>query len=157
MYQFLLAAASTLLNMEAEKKAGEAEQAAGIEDYSDAALSGHFREKGVSEKRDRILSKIRSRAAASGVDMSGSPLEVLAHSAGQAERDLFIARHITDRNLDNARSRMTGGAAAKGDAALEGVLGLATAGVKAKKRSVGGYVPSDGVAEEDWMKEYGND
>jgi hypothetical protein len=158
MYQFLLAAGSTLLKMDAEKSAADAEKRAGAADLTDASLAGHFREKGLQEKWSRTSGTMRARAGASGVAMEGSALEVLMNSAAQAGRDLYIARHVTSRDLDNARSRMERGDRAEQSAVAAGMLDLASTGVKYKKDLAGRYKPPDqGVTEQDWMKEYGND
>lgn len=161
MWPLILMAASTLLSAETKKKAGKAEEEAGLRDYVDASLSGHFRESGISEKRDRVLSSMRARAAASGVEMAGSPLEVLANSASQSARDLFIARHITQRTTEAATRRREGGAQMQQSAYLEAALGVASAYMGAGTTAAGGYKPpsrdSGGVTEQDWMKEYGND
>ncbi len=122
MWPYLLAGASTLLGMQANRRAGKYEVEAGSQDMTDALLSGHFREEAISEKRDRILSSTRARAAASGVEMTGSPLEVLLESSKQAQRDLFISRYTTERNVNKARTRITRGADAEASGPLEGLL-----------------------------------
>jgi hypothetical protein len=139
MLPYLLAAGSTLLSMNAKARSGEAEAEAGAADLMDSALSGHFREKGVIEKRDRALSRIRARAGASGVELAGSALEVLMNSASQAERDLFIARHVSQRASEAAGRRMDRGESMQKDAYLEGTLGLASTAVSAGKDYAGGY------------------
>jgi hypothetical protein len=158
MWPYVFAAASTLLSMNAKAKAGEAEAEAGAQDLMDSALSGHFREKGISEKRDRVLSSMRARAGTSGVEISGSPLEVLMHAAGQAERDLFIAKHVSQRTSGSARRRMAGGERTQSDAYLQGGLGLASTAVAAGKDYQGGYKAStEPRFTDDELKIYGWD
>lgn len=129
MWPYVLAAGSTLLGMQAGRRAGKAEIAAGQEDMTSALVSGHFRDERIAEKRDRTLSSMRARAGASGVEMVGSPLEVLMHAAGQAERDLAIAQMITDRGVNAARARISSGAAAKEGATTSGILSLGALGL----------------------------
>lgn len=155
MWPYLLAGGATLLSMNANRKAAGAEIDAGSADLSSALLSGHFREKGIREKRDRVLGAMRARAAASGVEMAGSPLEVLLSSAAQAERDLVISRHITERNADAARARISSGVAAKKQAGAAGLLRLGALGFAAGKDFKAGYQPPGGP--DDWIKEYGWD
>lgn len=157
MLPFLLAAGSTLLSMSAERSAAEAERGAGGQDFVDASLSGYFREKGISEKWNRTSGTMRARAGASGVAMAGSALEVLVNSAAQAARDLYIARHVTGRDLANARSRMERGDRAGQSAVAAGMLKLGSNVVDYKKDLAGRAKDSTDVAEEPWMKEYGND
>jgi hypothetical protein len=155
MWPLIIAAGSTLLDMYSKKKAGEKEAAAGAEDLTDAALSGHFREKGVSEKRSRTLGTMRARTAASGVDMSGSSLQVLMNSASQAARDLYIARHIAGRNMDSATDRIDKGNAAQTSAVTSGLIGLGKVVITGAKDASARYKPP--IQGESWMKEYGND
>lgn len=161
MLPYILAAGATLLSAQAKSQAGGAEIDAGMEDYSDAALSGHFKEKGLLEKWGRTSGTMRARTAASGVAMAGSALEVLQASAGQAARDLFIARHLTRRNLDAADRRIEGGAADKAGAMTGAIFGLGKIAAGAYGDAAKRYKPpgrvSGGVTEQPWMPEYGND
>lgn len=157
MLPYVLAGGATLLNMNANRKAGAAEMEAGAADLSDAYLSGHFRDKSIREKRDQVLGRTRARAAASGVEMAGSPLEVLLESAAQAERDLVISRHITRRNADTARARIQSGSSAKSQAGAAGMLRLGALGFAAGKDFKAGYQPggADWFDPEDveWMRD----
>jgi len=160
MLPYLLAAGSTLLSAQAGAKAGENVMEAGVGDYEDAALAGHFKEKGLREKWSRSSGTMRARTAASGVEMAGSPLEVLMHSAGQAERDLVIARHMTKRNLEAADARIERGAAGKQMAITSGLWKLGALGMDAYGDMAGGYKPPgkkgfDLTDEE--MRQYGWD
>jgi len=157
MWPYVLAGGATLLNMESSRKAASAEIGAGSADLASALLSGHFRDKGIQEKRDRALGKIRARTAASGVEMAGSPLEVLLESSAQAERDLIISRHITERNAEASRARIRSGVAAKRQAASAGLLKLGALGFVAGKDFKAGYQPpgDDWFDPEDvdWMRD----
>ena len=144
MWPLIIAAGSTLLSAYSKKKAGEAEEKAGAEDLTDSALSGHFREKSVAEKGRRTLGTMRARTGASGVDMSGSSLQVLMDSAGQAARDLYIARHIIGRNTDAAKARMDRGSSAQSDAIAGGLVGLGTIAATGAKDSAVRYKPASG-------------
>jgi len=146
MWPFLLAAASTLMSAQDAKEAGAANSAAGEADLTSALVSGHFQEQGITEKRDRILSKMRARAGASGVELTGSPLEVLMHAAGQAERDLIISRLTTERNTNAAQARIRSGAAQEKGAMGEGLF-------KIGKDYVTGYKGSTGATGERFTDE----
>jgi hypothetical protein len=132
MWPFILSAASTLMSAQSEREAGEAEREAGAADLTSALVSGHFRDEAITEKRNKVLSSMRARAVASGVEMSGSPLEVLMHAAGQAERDLIISRLTTQRNKITSQARGRRGAAQEKGAVGEGLL-------KVGKQYVTGY------------------
>ena len=144
MLPFLLAAGATLLGAQAGAKAGENAMEAGVADYEDAALAGHFKEKGLREKWSRASGTMRARTAASGVAMEGSALEVLANSAGQAARDLVLARHMTKRNLEAADDRIEGGAAAKQMAWTGALWKIGSTAVGAYGDMAKGYKPPDG-------------
>ena len=131
MLPFLLAAGATLVGAQAGAASGRNTMEAGIQDYEDASLSGFFREKGLREKWSRTGGTMRARTAASGVAMAGSALEVLVNSAGQAARDLVIARHMTKRSLEAADARIEGGAAAKQAAWTGAIWKIASRGVDA--------------------------
>jgi len=158
MWPYLLAGGATLLEMQAGRAAGQAEIDAGSADMTSALVSGSFREKGISEKRDRVLSSMRARAGASGVELTGSPLEVLMHAAGQAERDLIISRLTTDRNVNTAQARIRSGAAKEQGALTEGIFKLGALGVDYAKQSGTGYKsPSEPRFTDEELRQYGWD
>ncbi|OGQ00037.1 MAG: hypothetical protein A2Z40_03215 [Deltaproteobacteria bacterium RBG_19FT_COMBO_60_16] len=135
MWPYLLAAGSTLLGMQAGRRAGEAEVGAGSEDLTSALVAGSFRDRGLSEKRDRALSRIRARTGASGVELAGSALEVFTNAAGQAARDLIVSRIATEREVAVARERIRGGAARAQGAVTGGLLELGALGLDYAKTS----------------------
>lgn len=158
MWPYLLAGGATLLGMQAGKRAGQAETDAGAADMTNALVSGSFQEKGISAKRDQVFSRMRARAAASGVEMTGSPLEVLMHAAGQAERDLTISRLTTERNVNMAQARIESGAAIEQGAITKGLFELGALGMDYAKTSGLGYkTPTEPRFTDEELRQYGWD
>jgi hypothetical protein len=141
MWPYLLAGGATLLGMQAGRQAGEAEMEAGAEDLTSALVAGSFRERGLNEKRDRTLSRIRARAGASGVEMAGSALEVFTNAAGQAARDLIVSKIATEREVTAARARIRGGSSKKQGAITGGLLELGALGLDYARTSKLAYKP----------------
>lgn len=132
MWHYALKAGSTLLTMGANRKMFQGEIDAGRQDMTNALLAGFFREKGISEDRDRANANIRANAGHSGVALSsGSTVATLMESAAQAERDLFLSRKRTEAGVAEARARMQGGARGVANTGWEAALSLAGTGYKA--------------------------
>lgn len=139
MLPLLLAAGSTLLTAKQGIDEGNDLAKAGAADMAEALFSSHTRKKRVTEHRERTLGTIRSRVGASGVELVGSPLEVLLTSAAQAERDLIISRRIGQNAYTAAQTKLNAGANRSRDALIGGMLNLGSAGVKAGKSNIGSY------------------
>ncbi len=151
MWPYVLAGGATLLDMQAGRKAGAAEERAGAADLTSALVAGSFRTKRISEKRDRVLSSMRARAGASGVEMAGSPLEVLMNAAGQAERDLIASRYATEAEVAAARERLRAGGVKKDAATVGGLFGLGALAMGFAKDIGTGYKSPSRFTDEDLM------
>lgn len=158
MWPYILAAGSTLLEMDANRQAGGAEERAGAEDLTAALTAGAFRTKRIAEKRDRTLSAMRARAGASGVEMAGSALEVYTNAAGQAARDLIVSQMATEQEVIAARERIRAGGAKKNAAVTGGLLELGAIGLMAGTKAGKGYkTPLTPTARENAFPTYGWD
>jgi hypothetical protein len=127
--------------MQAGRRAGQAEMEAGAEDLTSALVAGSFRDRGLSERRDRVLSRMRARTGASGVAMEGSALEVLTNAAGQAARDLIVSRMATEQEVAAARTRIRSGSNKKQGAVIGGLLEFGASALKIKQFEDQRYKP----------------
>lgn len=140
-FPYVLAAGATLLGMQAGRAAGRSEIEGGKADLEAAITSQFFRERGITEKRDRTLSTMRARAGRSGVAIAGSALEVFQDAASQAERDLIVTRMAARADAARARARIAGGAAMQQQAFSEGLFTLGSLGFDYAKSVGKGYKP----------------
>lgn len=134
--------ASTISNIQAEKMNAEAAAQshfynAQINKYNanQSILQAQEDERRLRQKTTQILGQSRANIGASGIQSSGSPLDVMEMSASNAELDALTVRHQGQlrawayeqgANLDLSKGYMAqeGGRLAQGGAALKGAASL---------------------------------
>jgi len=117
----LLMGSSFLAGLSKRKAAGDTADAYD-ENASASKAQGYFQERGMRLEQGALLSQIRNRAGAAGVDVnSGSPLEAYLQAARETELDIFNARYNAGREADAYQSRATSLRKA-GDQALFGSM-----------------------------------
>lgn len=87
-----LAAAGTATSVAGQIKAGNAAQRAGEFNANVATEAATIKEEQQRMADRRTLASARATVGSSGVEMTGSPLDVMAESARQAEMNALIIR-----------------------------------------------------------------
>lgn len=89
------------------KRNAARESAASEEENAIAArVKGYFEERGMRLDQEALLSQIRNRAAAMGLDVNaGSPLEAYLQASRETELDILHARSNASREVSAYRSR----------------------------------------------------
>ena len=132
-------AGGSLLNIMGTLQQGEAAEQAAMFNAELREIEGREKERLIRKRGRADLSRIRAAIGKSGVTSAGSPMEVLAESAANAEMDALNARfgYQTDATVIRAEGRsrkrasrisaaaslLSGGAQAVGTGAQLGVFG----------------------------------
>lgn len=133
-----LAAAGAVTSAVGAIQSGNAQQKMGEYNAAAALATAQSQEQLQRRQSQRILSQGRANAAANGLEMDGSPLEVMAQSAADAEMDALSIRYGGVVRAE--QSRIQGNLAQKSgymSAATNLLMGLSQVG-----RSGGKPVPA---------------
>lgn len=101
-------AVATKYSADAQKKAAQYNADVARKNAVAAAQQGQFDAEQIRDKNKRVLAAQRAAAASSGVDFSGSAMDVQTDSAAQGEMDALVAIYTgrSSANSQEARARL---------------------------------------------------
>jgi len=117
----------------AEQNAAAIRQAAALDEDTSRKKSG------------RIQGAVRARAAASGVDLGGSPLDVLADNASEAELEALTIRYRGDVEAGRQESEARLSRARGKNAVTQGWIGAGAALLQGATSAYNIYKPGAGT------------